>query len=106
MGRPSSWAEVKLKFLQTQQSASMNHDLSKPDILKMKLQIEFNTFLSFAQGSFEANNFPFVYQMVVLAQRAGGTTVVQEKVGGGSLISTSGTLTVTVAGVGGQAAMV
>lgn len=87
----------------------MNHDLSKPDILKMKLQIELkqkNKVLSAAQVSFEANNFPFVYQMVVLAQRAGGTTVVQEKVGGGSLISTSGTLTGTVAGVGAQAAMV
>lgn len=87
----------------------MNHDLYKPDILKMKLQIELNQknkFLSVAQVSFEANNFSFVYQMVVLAQRAGGTTVVQEKVGGGSLISTSGTLTGTVAGVGAQAAMV
>lgn len=46
---------------------------------------------------------PFLCQMVVLAQQAGETMPVQAKVVGGSLISTSGTLRVTVVAADVQA---
>lgn len=48
---------------------------------------------------------PFLCQMVVLAQQAGGTMLVQVRIAGGSLISTSGTPRVTVVAAGVQAVM-